>query len=142
MSLLFGKVDRSIAAELQVRKTELATFGSQFDVLIETVLSAVQDGIDGAKEDAYRQTSSQLRDQYPRIRPYLIAYLKFSVTDAEFCLDIAGRGGDAFEAMLCSPTLKVLLEHRQEDLIDRLTRVNAAIDLYKHHLTVLSAVES
>lgn len=142
MSLLFNRTSKLVSEETAIRKSELAIFSHQYEQLVELLLGAAQFGTDDLKENLYRNLKSYLGEAYPKIRPSILAFLKFSVTDAETCLRMGAGFGDAFQALWAGETLAQVIEEDGGDLADRLYRTSLAVEHYSKFLERLSQIES
>ncbi len=73
-----------------------------------------------------------MTENYPSIRKFVVAYLKFEVEDAIL-------GGDAFEALFTAEDLSTFLQADDGNMISRILRTREALNLYGDHLRQLAA---
>jgi hypothetical protein len=141
--------DRREAAERQAllfaapsvseRQEDLRRFYDRYEQLVEVLCDAAQYGPAPKLERSYEELRKWMEGRYGGLRPYVVAYLRYSAEDAELSLAVGGRGADAFEALVAAPTLAEFLEHDDGGMISRITRTREALNLYGEHLRQLAA---
>lgn len=130
---------RSAQPGIRERQQELVRFYLNYETLVETLCDLGTCGPTPALEAAYRAGRQWMLSNYPDVRRYVIAYLKYSVEDAQQSLEINGRPADAFEALFTAPTLQEFLEHDDGGMISRINRTREALTMYGHHLRLLAS---
>lgn len=140
MNLLFDRPS-SESASLSLRSTEVSTLRYHYQQFVDLVLASKDLDATGV-EALYANFREGMSAIYPRVRPYVIAYLKFSTTDADACLDFCGESGDAFQALYFSSSFEQVLKSDKGTLLDRLQRTASALELYERHIEKLQAVKA
>jgi hypothetical protein len=130
---------RSAQPGIRERQQELVRFYLNYEALVETLCDLGTCGPTPKLEAAYRAGRQWMLANYPDVRRYVIAYLKYSVEDAQQSLEINGRPADAFEALFTAPTLHEFLEHDDGGMISRINRTREALTMYGHHLRLLAS---
>lgn len=130
---------RSAQPGIRERQQELVRFYLNYETLVETLCDLGVCGVTPRLEAAYKAGRHWMLANYPDVRRYVIAYLKYSVEDAEQSIEINGRPADAFEALFAAPTLHEFLEHDDGGMIGRIHRTREALTMYGHHLRLLAS---
>lgn len=123
------------------RQDELVHFYSKYEELVELLCDASQYGPDLKLENRYASLRSWMQANYPPLRLYVVAYLKYDPRDAQQAMDWHGLAGDAFEALFAAPTLEEFLRIDDGQMIWRIERTRDALNLYAEHLRHLAAQE-
>ncbi|HVT13043.1 MAG TPA: hypothetical protein VHE55_12335 [Fimbriimonadaceae bacterium] len=141
--------DRRFARELErirlaqptirERQQELVRFYMNYENLVEVLCDLSTCGPTPNLETAYKAIREWMQKNYPDVRRYVIAYLKYSAEDAQQSLDINGKSADAFEALFTAPTLREFMEHDDGKMIGRINRTREALTMYGHHLRLLAS---
>lgn len=116
------------------RQESLIDFYTQYETLVEVLCDSSQYGPDAAMENRYRYVRTWMQANYPEIRKFVTAYLKFDPADAAMAMDPHGQAADAFEALFAAPTLAEFLKIDDGGMIDRIMRTREALRLYGEHL--------
>ncbi|MFQ3678063.1 MAG: hypothetical protein SNJ74_08975 [Fimbriimonadaceae bacterium] len=116
------------------RQESLIEFYAQYEALVEVLCDSSQYGPDAAMENRYRRVRTWMQANYPEIRKFVTAYLKFDPADASMAMDPHGQSADAFEALFAAPTLAEFLKIDDGGMIDRIMRTREALRLYGEHL--------
>lgn len=132
---------RSAQPTIRERQQELVRFYMNYENLVETLCDLGTCGPTPNLETTYRAIRVWMLKNYPDVRRYIIAYLKYSAEDAQQSLDINGQAADAFEALFTAPTLHDFLEHDDGKMISRINRTREALTMYGHHLRLLASNE-
>jgi hypothetical protein len=132
---------RSAQPTVRDRQQELIRFYMNYESLVETLCDLATCGPTPNLETSYRTIREWMLINYPGVRRYVIAYLKYSAEDAQQSLEMNGQSADAFEALFTAPSLHEFLEHDDGNMISRINRTREALTMYGHHLRLL-AVES
>lgn len=114
------------------RQQELIGFYQVYEHLVEILCDSAQYGPTPALESSYRSRRAWMTENYPSIRKFVVAYLKFEVEDAIL-------GGDAFEALFTAEDLSTFLQADDGNMISRILRTREALNLYGDHLRQLAA---
>lgn len=120
------------------RKHDLITFYRHYETLVEILVEAHQASNSVNLEKRFDESRKLVEASYGRVRPYVIAYLRYSTEDAAQGLRWLGRSTDAFEALTAAPTLADLVRSDHGDSITRIDRTRTALNLYGDHLRRLS----
>ncbi|HWA84328.1 MAG TPA: hypothetical protein VG820_12870, partial [Fimbriimonadaceae bacterium] len=136
LQLRIRSTDRRFAREMErmrlaqptirERQQELVRFYMNYENLVEVLCDLSTCGPTPNLETAYRAIREWMLKNYPDVRRYVIAYLKYSAEDAQQSLDINGKSADAFEALFTAPTLKEFMEHDDGKMISRINRTREA----------------
>ncbi|MER3495839.1 MAG: hypothetical protein C4320_02910, partial [Armatimonadota bacterium] len=110
-----------------------------YEELVEAVLNASNYGPDDSHQTAYFHAAFALKRDYPKIRPYLMAYLRMSPSDAAYSLAQWGKGADPFEILFQHDHVADLLESDDGEMISRIHRTREALTLYNEHLRSLAS---
>ncbi len=133
--------ERALAAQLvptvQERQEELVRFYGRYEDLVEVLCDAAQLGPSTKLEAAYQTHKKWMDANYPSIRRYVVAYLRFTSEDAQQSLSLNGRAADAFEALVAAADLNEFLRCDDGQMISRITRTREALNLYGEHLRQL-----
>lgn len=121
------------------RQADLIQFYSRFENLVEALCDSGQYGPVERLERRYAQERQWMQANYPKVRKYVVAYLRFDALDAEHCSTLDGSFGDAFEALFAAPSLECFLTMDDGHMISRITRTREALNLYGEHLRQLLA---
>jgi hypothetical protein len=130
---------RDAAPSVQERQQELVRFYRHYEELVEVLCDAAQYGPTQKLETQYAALKHWMDLNYPPVRRYVVAYLQFSVEDAQQSLDMQGRTADAFEALVAAPDLETFLKNDDGAMISRINRTRDALNLYGEHLRQLAA---
>jgi len=90
-------------------------------------------------ERRYAQERQWMQANYPKVRKYVVAYLRFDALDAEHCSTLDGSFGDAFEALFAAPSVDCFMTMDDGHMISRILRTREALNLYGEHLRQLLA---
>jgi len=137
------EAERAAAAmpSARERQAELAQFYEHYETLVGLICDAAQLGACEDRQRLYDVERKWMQARYPELRPYVLAYLRFTTEDAEYCLAL-GRGGvDAFEALMDAETLEELLRRDDGGMIGRIDRTRWALQRYADHLRWLARAE-
>lgn len=121
------------------RQAELIEFYGRFEGLVETLCDAAQYGAVEALERRYAQERTWMQANYPRLRKYVVAYLRFDPADAAQSGELGGGFGDAYESLFAAPSLEAFLTVDDGNMIARIMRTREALNLYGEHLRQLLA---
>ena len=130
---------RDAAPTVQERQQELVRFYRHYEDLVEILCDAAQYGPTPKLEAQYASLRHWMHENYAPVRRYVVAYLQFSVEDAQQSLEMQGRAADAFEALCAAPDLDTVLRVDDGAMISRITRTREALNLYGEHLRQLAA---
>ena len=130
---------RSKQRTIRERQQELVRFYLNYETLVETLCDLGTCGPTPSLETTYRASREWMLKNYPGVRRYVIAYLKYNAEDAQQSLDMNGEAADAFEALFTAPTLHEFLEHDDGNMISRINRTREALTMYGHHLRLLAS---
>lgn len=130
---------RSAQPTIRERQQELVRFYTNYENLVETLCDLGTCGPTPSLEQSYRGTRDWMLKNYPTVRRYVIAYLKYSAEDARQSIEINGHSADAFEALFTASTLHEFLEHDDGKMISRINRTREALTMYGHHLRLLAS---
>jgi hypothetical protein len=149
LELKIGAKDRRFAREVErvrsaqptvrERQQELIRFYLNYETHVEVICDLGTCGPTPSLEASYRSSREWMIKNYPDVRRYVIAYLKYSAEDAQQSIDLSGNPADAFEALFTAPTLREFLEHDDGEMIDRINRTREALTMYGHHLRLLAS---
>lgn len=123
------------------RHDDLVAFYSKYEDLVEVLCDSAQYGPDGKLNARYLELRSWMLANYPNIRGYVAAFLKYDTKDAQQSLDWHGLAGDAFEALFAAPSISEFLRLDDGEMIFRIERTRNALNLYGEHLRELAAQE-
>jgi len=123
------------------RHDALITFYSHYESLVEILCNAANLGAMEKLEERYAQERQWMRANYPDLRPILLAYLRFDVSDSQQIKELQGEYGDAFEALFAADNLESFLKADDGNMIDRIMRTRDALSLCGEHLRRLVAIE-
>ncbi|MBI1756272.1 MAG: hypothetical protein HYR64_04095 [Fimbriimonas ginsengisoli] len=123
---------------VEERQTELIVFYGHYEELIETLCDAAQLGPSANLEREYQRLRTWIKDNYPNLRRFVVAFLRYSAEDAEQGLAF-GASADAFEALVAPPTVEAFLRSDDGGMISRIQRTREALMLYGEHLRHLAA---
>jgi hypothetical protein len=130
---------RSEQPTIRERQQELIRFYLNYENLVEVICDLGTCGPTTSLEASYQSSREWMIKNYPGVRRYVIAYLKYSADDAQQSIDINGSSADAFEALFTAPTLHEFLEHDDGEMINRINRTREALTMYGHHLRLLAS---
>ncbi|RYG31158.1 hypothetical protein EON81_23510 [bacterium] len=119
------------------RLERVRAFYSLYEDAVEVLLTATTVGASALLQERYDGLRRVVLAEYGPIKPYLLAYLRMTVADAEYGLSHFGRPSDAFEILFGQPELATLLATDDGDMILRITRTREALTLYAEHLRFL-----
>ena len=140
-----ARKDRAEAAEraagpsVQERQDELVRFYERYEELVETLCDSAQYGPTPKLERSYSSHRDWMLETYPRVRPFVISFLRREVEDEEVGRQSSGEATDAFEALVIAPDLDRFLRIDDGGMISRITRTREALNLYGEHLRQLAA---
>jgi hypothetical protein len=120
--------ERIAGPSVKERQQDLIHFYQEYEALVEVLCDAAQYGPTAALEGAYTRQRDWMRENYPRIGAYAVAYMRLEVDDA----------GDAFEALFAEPDLGTFLDSDDGKMISRIMRTREALNLYGDHLRQLA----
>lgn len=126
---------------LQERQEELIRFYGRYEDLVSALCDSAQYGPSARQEGEYGELRAWMQSQYPSLRRYVSAYLRFDPKDAARALDLHSSGRDAFEALFAAPTLEEFLRSDDGEMIARIERTREALSRYGEHLRQLIAQE-
>ena len=121
------------------RQQELVRFYLNYENMVEVLCNVATVGPTPGLETAYQSNRNWMLKNYPAVRRYVIAYLKYSAEDAQQSLNINGHSADAFEALFTAHSLNEFLEHDDGKMISRINRTREALTMYGHHLRLLAS---
>ncbi len=124
---------------VQERQQELLTFYAKYEELIELLCDCAQCGPNSALEANYQELRKWITENYPSVRKYVVAFLRYSTDDAEQGIALWGRSADAFEALVAAENLNQFLRADDGSMISRIHRTRDALSLYGEHLRQLAA---
>lgn len=124
------------------RQSDLIQFYAHYESLVEALCDAAQLGNTEALARRYAQERLWMLANYPRVRKYVVAYLRFDSSDAEQSNALDGSYGDAFEALFAAPSMEAFLLADDGLMISRIMRTREALNLYGEHLRQLIAKEA
>jgi hypothetical protein len=125
------------APTIEQRLDDLVTFYNEYEGLVETICDSAQYGPEPKLQKRYERTRAWMLDNYPNLRRYVTAYLRYDVSDSQQILNLHGSGGDAFEALFTAPTLAEFLRCDDGMMISRIMRTRDALSQYGDHLRQL-----
>ncbi len=120
------------------RLDEVRRFYDEYEEAVEVLLAAVNLGASDALQARYDALRPALRGDYARLKPYLLAYLRMTVADAEYGLVHFGEPSDAFEALFGHDDLARFVATDDGEMIVRIVRTRDALTRYTDHLRFLS----
>lgn len=123
------------------RHDQLIAFYSHYETLVEILCNAANLGATSKLQDRYAHEREWMQLNYGDLQPFLIAYLRFDVSDTSQIKELAGEYGDAFEALYAAPDLESFLKADDGHMIDRIVRTRDALSLCGDHLRRLVAAE-
>lgn len=123
------------------RHDQLISFYSHYETLVEILCNAANLGATPKLEERYAHEREWMCANYGEMRPFLIAYLRFDVSDTMQIKELEGAYGDAFEALYAAPDLQTFLRVDDGNMIDRIIRTRDALSLCGDHLRRLVAAE-
>ena len=125
-------------SSVEERQSELVVFYTHYEELVETLCDAAQFGPSANLEREYARLRSWVQENYPPVRRYVVAFLRYDASDAEQGL-LFGHSADAFEALAAPPTLEDFLKADDGRMIFRIHRTREALMLYGEHLRRLAS---
>jgi hypothetical protein len=123
------------------RQADLIQFYAHFESIIEALCDSAQYGATEQLSRRYQQERTWMQANYPRVRKFVVAYLRFDSADAEHSSTLDGSYGDAFEALFAAPSLDAFIGADDGNMISRIMRTREALNLYGEHLRQLLARE-
>lgn len=132
-------VPLTTAQSIQDRQHELLTFYERYEELVETLCGAAQFGPSAESEARYQRLRGWVEANYPPVRRYVVAFLRYSAEDAEQGIALWGKSADAFEALVAAESLDEFLRADDGTMISRINRTRDALSLYGEHLRKLAA---
>jgi len=123
------------------RQSDLIQFYAHYESLVESLCDSAQYGATESLSRRYHQERLWMHSNYPRVRKYVVAYLRFDSNDAEHSSTLDGSYGDAFEALFAAPSLEAFVGADDGNMISRILRTREALNLYGEHLRQLLARE-
>ncbi|MCB8933795.1 MAG: hypothetical protein M9921_14040 [Fimbriimonadaceae bacterium] len=124
------------------RFEQLRGFYDRYNLLVETLCDSAQYGPTAKLEGEYASHRKWMLSNYPAIRKYVVAYLRFDSADTRQGLDLHGQSADAFEALFCASSLDEFLRADDGQMIERLQRTRESLIHYGDHLRSLVRRES
>jgi hypothetical protein len=124
------------------RQADLLVFYERYEELVELLCDAAQYGPTAKLEADYARLQSWMRDHYPPVRRFVVAYLRYSPDDTMQSLHFQGRSADAFEALVAAPNLDEFLRVDDGGMISRIHRTREALNLYGEHLRQLAVSQA
>ncbi len=121
------------------RRADLLAFYELYEEVVEVLCDAAQYGPASKLDERYLALRDSIVRGYAPVRPFVIAYLRFSTDDAELGMKLTGKSTDAFEALVGAPTLEEFIRLDDGGMISRITRTREALNLYGEHLRQLEA---
>ncbi|RYG87487.1 hypothetical protein EON77_02075 [bacterium] len=119
------------------RLERVRAFYGLYEDAVEVLLAATTIGASASLQERYDGLRRVVLAEYGPIKPYLLAYLRMTVADAEYGLAHFGRPSDAFEILFGQEELSTLLATDDGEMIRRITRTREALTLYAEHLRFL-----
>lgn len=113
---------------VEERQTELHHFYEEYESLVEVLCDAANYGASEKFEKTYQRQREWMLENYPRLRRYVLAYVKLEVEDR----------GDAFEALFSEESLSAFLDSDDGNMISRILRTREALSIYGDHLRQLA----
>jgi hypothetical protein len=113
------------------RRDDLVRFYERYEDLVEVLCDAAQYGPNPKLTRQYADLRRWMQEHYPRVRPFLLAYLRDDLS--------SGDTGDAFAGLVSEETLDAFLDRDDGLMISRITRTREALNLYGEHLRQLAA---
>jgi hypothetical protein len=126
---------------VQERQRELIDFYERYEDLVETLCQAAQLGPTPKLESRYQASRARISADYPSLRKFVVAFLQYSIEDAEQGIALWGRSADAFEALVAAPDIDAFLRADDGSMISRINRTRCALNQYGEHLRQLAAAE-
>ncbi len=123
------------------RQSDLIQFYAHFESIVESLCDSAQYGDTEPLARRYAQERIWMQTNYPRVRKYVVAYLRFDSSDADHSSTLDGSYGDAFEALFAAPSLDAFIRADDGNMISRIMRTREALNLYGEHLRQLSSRE-
>lgn len=120
---------QAMGPTVQERQQDLIHFYQEYETLVETVCDSAQYGPTPHLEKVYQTQREWMEENYPRVRRYVVAYLRYEIEDLT----------DAFEALFQAPDLAAFLQSDDGNMISRIMRTREALNLYGDHLRQLAA---
>ena len=141
-----AKAARKVQAQAHVptlreRQEELIRFYGRYEELVGALCDCAQYGPNARQESDFAELRAWMQGNYPGLRRYVSAYLRFDPKDAARALDLHSSGRDAFEALFAAPTLEEFLRSDDGEMIARIERTREALSRYGEHLRQLIAQE-
>ena len=131
------ETSRSARLGAAERMAQVRAFYDLYEDAVEVLLAATTIGASAALQERYDGLRRVVLAEYGPIKPYLLAYLRMTVADAEYGLAHLGRPSDAFEILFGHAELAQLLATDDGEMIRRITRTREALTLYAEHLRFL-----
>lgn len=131
---------RESLPSVKERQRELILFYRFYEELVETLCDAAQYGPSEKLENEYQRLREWINANYPAVRKYVVAFLRYSADDAEQGIALWGRSADAFEALVAAESLEDFIRADNGCMISRINRSREALNLYGEHLRQLAAV--
>ena len=119
---------------IQERQHDLLMFYGNYEQLVETLCDAAQFGPKPGLDSEYLRLRAWMIENYPSVRRYVVAFLRYSADDAAQGLALNGRSADAFEALVAAESLEDFLKADDGTMISRIDRTREALILYGEHL--------
>ena len=129
---------RSAKISTAERLERVRAFYTIYEDAVEILLTATTVGTSPVLQDRYGGLRRVVLSEYGPIKPYLLAYLRMTVADAEYGIAHFGRPSDAFEILFGQEHLSTLLSTDDGEMILRITRTREALTLYAEHLRFLT----
>lgn len=134
-------IDAARGPSARERHDALISFYSHYESLVEILCNAANLGATEKLEERYAEERAWMKAHFPDLRPVLLAYLRFDVSDTLQIKELEGEYGDAFEALFAAKNLDTFLRADDGHMIDRIMRTRDALSLCGEHLRRLVAIE-
>ncbi len=128
---------RTVKLSVKDRLDQVRAFYDLYEDAVDVLLTATTVGANPALQDRYHGLRNVVLAEYGPIKPFLLAYLRMTVADAEYGIAHLGRPSDAFEILFGQAELAALLATDDGEMIRRITRTREALTLYAEHLRFL-----
>jgi hypothetical protein len=126
--------EQTTPAERQILQEE---FFERYEDLVDVLVSAAQYGVKPSCELTYDQLRTVLAEQYIKIQPFVLAYLKADPEDEHFGITKFKVRTDAFQVLWVAPSISEFLSADDGNMIDRISRTREALSHYGEHLRYL-----
>ena len=123
--------------EAKQTQTHLVKFELHLTEIAELMVLTQRFGPSNSSQAKYESLRNNLIDLYTKLRPFLLAYLRFDLEDERVGLRTIGSGTDAFQAIWVWESLSGFLTSDDVFFRDRVARAQDAIRDYTEHLHCL-----